>query len=94
MAVFCFPTLYKVYAGVVRVATALCPATSVQVELVAQLLGEFPLTDLHDRLLTACQSKLHLPSAWSARMSAQDDLMQAPTSGRLCSEPRLACRFS
>ena len=45
-------------AGVIQVAAALCPAKTVQVELVAQVLGEMPLADLQGRLLQACQREL------------------------------------
>ena len=45
-------------AGVIQVAAALCPAMTVQVELVAQVLGEIPLADLQGRLLQACQREL------------------------------------
>ncbi|KAK9832125.1 hypothetical protein WJX74_000029 [Apatococcus lobatus] len=48
----------SVWNGVIRVASALCPATSVQVVLVAQLLGEIPQTDLQGPLLGACQKWL------------------------------------
>ena len=44
-------------AGLLVSAQVLCPAVTVSVELVAQLVGEIPLADLHGQLLELSQGR-------------------------------------